>query len=230
MQRARRPTAFGLPADLSECGPPARQPADLSECGPPARQPAGLSERRPTWLGSRTGTVTRADGPTGRWCIAAPVLRASALVPPSHGRARSRRRRSWRPPIQRSGTHPRRRQPGHAPSVPSLFRGGGLHRSRGRGARGNGSSDRHSRPTGRTTGSAAATRPRISGPCAAVPRTRLRACRRPVRAQPACPAPNPGVTGRTRRWIPLASMSSRITRARTTSAWSRVIVRAIQSM
>ena len=44
--------------------------------------------------------------------------------------------------------------------VALAFRGGGLHRSRGRGVRGNGSSDRHSRPTGRTSGSAAATAPR----------------------------------------------------------------------
>ena len=34
MQRARRPTAFGLPAGLSERGPPARLPAGLSECRP----------------------------------------------------------------------------------------------------------------------------------------------------------------------------------------------------
>ena len=263
MQRPRWPTVFGLPADLSECGSPARQPADLSEC-------------RPTWLevshrGSHPGQPPRADGPAGKWCVAAPVLCAPAPVPPSHGRARSRQRRSVRPPIQRSGTDPRRRQPGHAPSLPSLFRGGGLHRSRGRGARGNGSSDRHSRPTGRTSGSAAATRSRPTSrttgsraqperhdpghasrpprpglsPSATIPgtrpghlvpgsarapRSRARVPATSSRAQLARPAPNPGTAGRTRRWTPLTSMSSRITRARVTSAWSRVIVRAIQSM
>jgi len=99
------------------------------------------------------------------------------------------------------------------------FRGGGLHRSRGRVAGSNGSSDWNCRPAGRPNGSAAAIS--AAAPDVQAGRSPCQASRRSAKP---CPA------GRTCRWTPRASMSSRITRARTTRSWSRVMVRAIQSM